>query len=419
MVLQRLIIATGLGGARPGAAPAAVADGAAADLTQLENLEPAAVVKTAWFDFRAIADWVARAEYPLLVFVLGFAATAVCGLILLWLLNRLTAPRPGRRQSFRRRLVRTLAPPAILALALLGVFSFFLPVLKTMPADWLSPGIKLFLTVLTLVAAWGGFRLLELLALALNNYARKSTNSLDNLLVDIVRKTTKITLGIITGLFIGQSIFGINITALLAGAGVMGLAVAFAARDTLANFFGTVVIIADQPFRVGDWVRIGSVSGLVVSVGMRSTRLRTAEETECTIPNSLVASQTVENLSRAGRIKHCFELTMTYDQTPEQLSRAIELLHRITDNYRGADLPDFQPQVFFSGFGNWSLNLKVIMWLKTGDFKTAEQLKSALNLEILREFNAAGLQMAFPTTTNVLVEAGTGTVTKPAARNRT
>lgn len=103
-------------------------------------------------------------------------------------------------------------------------------------------------------------------------FAKRPDNNLDALMIDITRKLLKITLAVVTVFFIGQSIFQLNITTLLAGAGVAGLAVAFASRETLSNFFGTLVIILDRPFRIGDRVQIGEVDGIVQTVGMRSTR---------------------------------------------------------------------------------------------------------------------------------------------------
>ena len=154
----------------------------------------------------------------------------------------------------------------------MAIFLFLLPVLHSMPLVYPIEA-RLFFTWLTLLAAWAGFQIIALFDLRMRDFSERPGNNLDSLMIDIVRKLLKIVLVVVTVLFVGQSIFQLNITTLLAGAGVSGLAIAFASRETLANFFGTVVIILDRPFRIGDRIQAGEINGIVNSVGMRSTRI--------------------------------------------------------------------------------------------------------------------------------------------------
>jgi len=231
---------------------------------------------------------------------------------------------------------------------------------------------------------------------------RHDDTSLDLLLVTVARKVLQVALVLCTLFFIGQSIFGLNLTAVLTGAGVAGLAVAFASRETLANFFGTIVIIADRPFRCGDRVRLNGVDGIVTDVGMRSTRIATPEETLCTVPNSLIETATVENLSRKGVIRFVFQVPLVYATSREDLGKALRLLHEILDDFHGKDQERRRPHIFFDELGASSLNLKVIMWLKTASFREEESLRSEINLAIVERFRANGLEFAYNTVSNIV-----------------
>ena len=355
----------------------------------------------------AVADEAARAgkwlraeSRSLRRFLAGSAAAVAVGLLAALALKksvRRARRGPGR---LKKQLMLKLAVPVIVLLVTVTVFGFMLPLLRALPGlyPW---DAKLFFTVLTLIIAWFGFGLAGIMDARLRKFARRSDN-LDALMVDIAGKVIKTTLAAITVLFIGQSIFELNITTLLAGAGVLGLAVAFASRETIATFFGTIVIILDHPFRCGDRVRIGDIDGIVESVGMRSTRILTGSESIFTIPNSTIAAANIENISRRGVIRYAFTLGLTYDTPSEKLAEALRILHETVDNFHGPDRPGYSPRIFLEGFGASSVNVRVIIWLKTGNFKTEEEWRTAINLDIIRRFAAARIAIAYNTVTAII-----------------
>ncbi len=356
----------------------------------------------------AVADEAARAEKWLRAesrslrrFLAGSAAAVAVGLFAAFALKRsaLRARRgPGR---IRKQLMLKLAIPVIVLIVTVTVFGFMLPILRALPElyPW---DAKLFFTLITLIVAWFGFGLVGIMDVRMRKFARRSDNNLDALMVSIAGKLLKTILAAVTVLFIGQSIFNLNITTLLAGAGVLGLAVAFASRETIANFFGTVVIILDRPFRCGDRIRIGEIDGIVESVGMRSTRILTGGESVFSVPNSTIAAANIENISTSGVIRYAFTLGLTYDTPPEKVNVAIGILHGIADNFHGPDRPGFAPRIFLEGFGASSVNIRVILWLKTGNFKTEETWRTEIHLEILRRFAAARIAIAYNTVTAIL-----------------
>ena len=351
--------------------------------------------------FTEAENWFVREKDALFTLLIASGIAILAGAALAFGLRWLVARSDAECRRMRWQFVAALSGPVILMVVSGVIFLFLLPVLHSLP-ELYPLDARLFFTWITLLAARAGFQLITLLDVKMRAFAKRPDNSLDSLMVDITRKLLKIVLAVVTVLFIGQSIFQLNITTLLAGAGVVGLAVAFASRETLSNFFGTLVIILDRPFRIGDRVQIGDVNGLVQSVGMRSTRVITANESVFSIPNSRIAEQPIENISNRGVIRYTLVLGLDYATSAEQLQQAMTILREITTDFKGKDQPQYFPRIFFEEFGASALNIRVIMWLKTTSFDREEQLRTEVNLTILQRFNEAGLSLAFNTVTNNL-----------------
>lgn len=351
--------------------------------------------------FSEAENWFVREKDAIFTLLIASGIAILAGAALAFGLRWLVARSDAECRRMRWQFVAALSGPVILMAVSGVIFLFLLPVLHSLP-ELYPLDARLFFTWITLLAARAGFQLITLLDVKMRAFAKRPDNSLDSLMVDITRKLLKIVLAVVTVLFIGQSIFQLNITTLLAGAGVVGLAVAFASRETLSNFFGTLVIILDRPFRIGDRVQIGDVNGLVQSVGMRSTRVITANESIFSIPNSRIAEQSIENISNRGVIRYTLVLGLDYATSAEQLQQAMTILREITTDFKGKDQPQYFPRIFFEEFGASALNIRVIMWLKTTSFDREEQLRTEVNLTILQRFNEAGLSLAFNTVTNNL-----------------
>lgn len=195
-------------------------------------------------------------------------------------------------------------------------------------------------------------------------------------------------------LMIAQSL-GANVRAFLAGLGIGGLAVALAAQDTLANILGSIVIAVDQPFRVGEFVQIGPNAGTVEDIGLRSTRLRTAQKNLIIIPNRTVAAEPVVNLSRfiQRRVEQTFRLN--HDATPEQLEQVVENIRSLVLAEEQVDRSSVIVQ--FTDFGASSLDVWLVYNTHDSDFVKHLQLKQRLNLAIMRAVAARGLRFALPT----------------------
>ena len=362
----------------------------------IADVSPEEIISKLDSDAQKTKSWFSRERDNLLNFLIGSAVSILAGVFLTWLFRRLTQNRIDRQKNlWRWEILNVLTTPVILLAVLTSCFLFFFPVLKSLPRNLHDMDMRFFYAAVTLIIAWGVFGLVSVMDRKIRQFAERNDNTLDNLTVSMIGNTLKIAIAITTVLFIGQNIFHLDITALLAGAGVIGLAIALAAKDTVSNFFGTIVIIADCPFRLGDRIKAGDVNGIVTHVGMRSSKITTADESVYTIPNSMLTNTTVCNVNRSGRIKHVMDIGLTYDTAPEQMEQAMKILHEITDNFHGPDAAGYAPHIFFSQFAASSMNIHVIMWFKTNSFIEEEALLNELNMTILKRFNEAGLSRPF------------------------
>ncbi|MBN2797835.1 MAG: mechanosensitive ion channel family protein [Deltaproteobacteria bacterium] len=203
------------------------------------------------------------------------------------------------------------------------------------------------------------------------------------------------------GLMVAASSLGIDVTSLIAGLGIGGLAFALAAQDTVANVFGGASIFADKPFQMGDLITVKGATGVVEEIGVRTTRLRTLEDTIFVIPNSDVADSALENLSARRRRKKMLTIGLIYDTTPAQLRQAKEILREI---FSEQPLIDEDVALRFDDFAASSLNLVAIYWVR--DVSAFFAVVDEVNLAIHERFVAAGLEMAFPTQTLYLKREG-------------
>jgi MscS family membrane protein len=276
----------------------------------------------------------------------------------------------------------------VLGGAWFGVHTLTLP---PQLSQWLGNALH-FLLILT--AAWLVTRLLDALH---NEYlaplAQKSATDLDDQLLPILRKGTKIVIWTI-GLVVALNNAGYDVGALIAGLGIGGLALAMAAKDTVSNVFGGFTIFTDRPFKLNDRVKVAGFDGHIREIGVRSTRLQTLDGTLVTIPNATFADSAVENISLEPSRKVTTNLGLTYDTTPEKMKAAMELLREIASTTAGLEKTC---NVAFNVFGDSALNIVFVYFIS----KDADILNttSAVNMAILERFNAAGLEFAFPTRT--------------------
>ena len=204
-------------------------------------------------------------------------------------------------------------------------------------------------------------------------------------------------------LFKGLSELGISLIPLVTGLGVGGLAVALAARPTIENLIGGLMILADRPYRVGQRIIVRGNDGIVQQIGLRSTKIRLLRGPQVTIPNEEMARAEIENVARRGYIKRSSKIAIKYDTPPEKVEKAIDIIREILDDHEGMD-PKRPPRVYFTEFKPDSLNISMMYWYHPGKIWKSRAFGQKVNLRIMQEFRKEGIKFAYPTTTTYLAQ---------------
>ena len=247
------------------------------------------------------------------------------------------------------------------------------------------------------------YRLIEVMVYELKKITDKEDNLLDETFIQMMRMLTRLVVLIFGAIYLIQTISGKPLSALLAGLGIGGLAVALAAQDTLKNFFGSIMIMLDKPFKVGQRVVVGDHDGIIEEIGFRSTRVRTLTGHLVSIPNEKMAGSNIENIAQRPSIRRLTNITITYDTPPEKVEKALSIIKEILNNHEGMH-PDFPPRVFFNEFNDTSLNILMIYWYHPPNYWDFLAFNEKVNLQIMRAYEKEGIEFAFPTTTAYLAQ---------------
>ena len=224
-------------------------------------------------------------------------------------------------------------------------------------------------------------------------------------------KKALVTLFVVLGVLLIAQSLGANVRAFLAGLGIGGLAFALAAQDTIANLFGSVVVAIDQPFKLGETVRIGSFVGVVEDIGLRSTKLRAVDKSLIVLPNKMVAAEVVTNLARFTERRIEQVIGLTYEATAEQLESIVNEFRALL--LAEAEIAPDSIHVYFRDYSASSLDLWIVYVARDPDFARHLQLRQRMNLAFMRAVQSRGLAFAFPTQT---IELGTSTAKALALR---
>ncbi|HHC74463.1 MAG TPA: mechanosensitive ion channel family protein, partial [Thiothrix sp.] len=250
--------------------------------------------------------------------------------------------------------------------------------------------------LISISGVWGAYRLVDLVHAWFRYHSSQTANKWDDALVPLVRRTLKIFVTVIGLIFIADTL-QINLTGLLAGLGLGGLAFALAAKDIAQNLFGTITILVERTFSVGDWVIINDVEGTVEDISFRSTRIRTFYDSIVTLPNSNMITSPVDNQGERRYRRFKTTLSLTYETPPDKIDTFCEGVREIIrlhpymrkDNY----------QVYFNGYNESGLDILVYVFWQTPDWATELREKHRFLLDILRLAQALSVDFAYPTQT--------------------
>jgi MscS family membrane protein len=213
-------------------------------------------------------------------------------------------------------------------------------------------------------------------------------------LIPLGRRAAKAFFAVIAVVVLLQNV-GLDVTGLIAGLGVGGIAIALAAQKTIENVFGGISVIADQPVRVGDLCRFrDGRTGTVEEIGLRSTRIRTPERTLVTIPNADFAQRELENLAMRDRIRLYAVIGLRYETTPDQLRKVLAALHALIGGH--AKVSSELVRIFFIGFGATSLDVEISAFVLTKDPDEFSAVREEIFLRLIDTIEQCGTGLARP-----------------------
>ena len=259
--------------------------------------------------------------------------------------------------------------------------------------------------VLLIIAfVWTATRLCNLLLDQLGNRLRRSGQASATVLLRPIGNAMRVVF-ILIGVIIWLDNIQYNVTALLAGLGVGGIAVALAAQKSIEHLIGAITIYTSQPVRVGDFCRFGETLGTVEEIGLRSTRVRTLEHTLVSIPNADFSNLPLDNYSKRQKIWYHPRIGLRYETTPDQIRYILVEIRKLLYAHPKV-LPD-PARIRFVGFGAYSIDLDIFAYIAETDYGKYLEVSEDLNLRIMDIVREAGSSFAFPSQTTYL-ERGKG-----------
>lgn len=320
--------------------------------------------------------------------------SVLIGRLLFWVFSNVVKKLTAKTETnLDDIIIDMVEEPISFAVAILGIwYGLDMLHLPDVGHVWIN---RIYYLLIIFNIAWLVNRVLDaLIQEYLVPIIEKSESDLDDQLLPILKKGLHAAVWIMA-IIVGLNNAGYDVGALIAGLGIGGLAFALAAQDTVANFFGGITIFVDKPFTVNDWIIINGHEGIVEEVGIRSTRIRTFPGRLITIPNKVFAESAIENVAAEPNRRVILMLGLTYDTSHERIKEALGILAEVHAKF-ATHLEEKHLELFDS-FGDFSLNVKFVYYIKKGE--DIFQTNSSINLEILERFNTAGLDFAFPTQT--------------------
>lgn len=316
--------------------------------------------------------------------------------------------RHTRHAEFKDISDEMLRPLGLMAMAVIWLLGINLMGLPEGTMVILLVAVK---ALASISGVWAAYRLVDLVSAYFTKRAAATENKLDDALAPLIPRTLKIFVTVVGFLFVADNL-NIDISSLLAGLGLGGLAFALAAKDMVQNLFGSVTVLLDQTFTVGDWIKVGAIEGTVERIGFRSTRIRTFYNSVVTVPNSTFITADVDNLGeRRFRRLNC-KVSLTYDTPPDRIEAFCEGVRELVRQHPYMRKDYFH--IYFNEFAAASLEILVYVFWDTPDWATELRERHRFLLDVLRLGNRLKVEFAFPTQT-LYMRQDDGALTDPPA----
>ena len=287
------------------------------------------------------------------------------------------------------KIISALKGPIRFAFIIIAVHIFFLLIFN-------EPAVikKILDTLVVYTIFWAILAIIEALRGLVYEATAKFNKDLSHEMGNFIIAMIKILVGGM-GLAGMLMVWGINVTAVVASLGLGGLAFALAAKDTASNLFGSFALLADKSIRIGEWIKVDGVEGVVEDVGMRTTKIRSFQKSLITVPNHIVANNPIENFSRRGIRRIKMHIGLTYATNSEQIMQIIQEIKAMLQAHEGISQGD-SLMVNFDTFGDSSLNIFIYTFTKTANWAKYLEIREDIHLKIMGIVEKNGSGFAFP-----------------------
>lgn len=261
------------------------------------------------------------------------------------------------------------------------------------PKEFKSFIVPLIKSGFAFIIFWTIYNILTPLTKVINKLTHKFGKELSDDITNFLIKTLKF-LVISIGFVAIMNVWGYNISGFLASLGLVGMALALAAKDTASNLFGSLVIFSDRPFKIGDWIMTPDVEGIVEQIGIRSTKVRTFAQAIVTVPNAVLANSAILNWSRMGKRRIKMNIGLTYSTTATQMQNIVKDLRTMLENHN--DIHQDTIFIYFTDFQDSSLGIFCYFFTKTINWGEYMRVREDVNLKIMHIVEQNGASFAFP-----------------------
>lgn len=293
------------------------------------------------------------------------------------------------------RFLEAMERPALTFLLIFGVYLSI--IVLPVQIEWQGLITRLFKGASILVFFWGLFRLADVLVDLMGEISSRTGSDSFRGFGSLVKKSLRVFI-IVVGTVMVIDNLGYNIGGILATLGIGGAAFAFAAKDTIANIYGSIALALDRPFRVGDWIQVGDkVDGDVEEIGLRSTKVRTWPKTVISIPNAILANEMIDNWSRMPKRRVKQVIGVTYSTSPDTMEAIVEDFRQML-----REDPDVNQEfilVNWTDYGASSLDILVYYFTTTTKWLEYMDVRQRINVKMARIVARHGSSIAFPTRT--------------------
>ncbi|WP_085523419.1 mechanosensitive ion channel family protein [Tuberibacillus sp. Marseille-P3662] len=323
-----------------------------------------------------------------LIFILFWFLSAPISKVFLKFFTNLTT---RTKTDWDNRILTAFHRPLNFAFKWLGIYFSLTYLPFSADIDMLIS--HLFRTILIGLVGWGLYNLADTSVHDIFYRVKTKYNfKFDQIVTPFITKVSKLTIIVLVITIIAYE-WGYPINGLVAGMGLGGLAIALAAKDTLSNMFGGIIIITETPFTIGDWIETPSVQGIIEDINFRSTKVRTFEQSLVTVPNSTLANDPITNWSRMGKRQIYFHLRLHYHTEPQLIKQCSDDIRSLLHDHDDID-PEFY--VHFYEFNPSSHDILLYFFTKSTNWDKWLSVREDINLKIMAILDRNGVKLALP-----------------------